>query len=371
MAKNVSSRNTKSEILEALVELKREKAELQSQLKKASNSNNGSKNGNSAPNPPVVKTALPEPKNEKKMPTQNLQSNNIAKVLTNLERLQIGFGGAASNLSEQLLAEASTLEELQTSVMEETEQLQELHEFDAIEDNTLDTLVESYEESAKTFEEEFSERKETLEQELQDLQKSWEKERETHFREVKERNENYQKTQQRSTEEYRYGLELTRNLSDEEYEQRKKELYKELSETKQEQEKSWKEREEEIAKREKESEEAKKKVEEHKEELEKNKKEGKENGQRIGHYNAKVASDLRSKEIEGERRNYQLRIEGLDQTIENQNNRIDKLSQQLDEALKQVQDLAVKAIEGKSNRDAFEAVKEITNDLAKNQQKNK
>lgn len=371
MAKNVGPRNTKAEILEALADLKKEKSELQSQLKKASHGNNGSKNGNSAPTPPVVKTALPEKKNEKKMMTQNFQYNNIEKVLTNLEHLQIGFGGASSNLSEQLIAEASTLEELQTSVTEETEQLQELHDLEAIEDNTLDTLVESYEENAKTFEEEFGERKESLEQELQDLQKSWEKERETHFREIKERNENYDKTQQRWQEEYRYGLELTRNLSDEEYEQRKKELYKELSETKQEQEKTWKEREEEIAKREKEYEEAKKKVEEHEAELEKNKKEGKENGQRIGNYNAKIASDLRSKEIEGERRNYQLRIEALDQTIQTQNNRIDKLSKQLDASLKQVQDLAVKAIEGTSNRNAFEAVKELANDLAKNQQKNK
>ena len=368
MAKNVGPRNTKAEILEALNELKKEKSELQSQLKKASN---GSKNENSVQTSPVVKIAPPEKKNEKKMMNQTQNSYNIEKILTSLERLQISFGGAASNLSEQLIAEASTLEELQTSVTDEKGQLQELHDLEAIEDNTLDTLVESYEENSKTFEEEFSERQETLEQELQDLQKVWQKERETQLREVKERNENYQKTQQRNTEEYRYSLELTRNLSDEEYEQRKKELYKELLSTKTEQEKDWKEREEEIAKREKESAEAKQKVEEHEAELEKNKKEGKENGQRIGHYNAKVASDLRSKEIEGERRNYQLQIEALDRTIENQNTRIDKLSQQLDAALKQVQDLAVKAIEGTANRNAFDAVKEIANDLAKNQQKNK
>lgn len=371
MAKNVGPRNTKAEILEALNELKKEKSELQSQLKKA-NSGNGSKNGNSAQHSSVVKIDAPEKKSEKKKMNQNQNYlYNIETILTSLEGLQIGFGSAASNLSEKLIAEASTLEELQTSVTEETEQLQELHDLEAIEDNTLDTLVESYEESSKTFEEEFSERRETLEQELQDLQKTWQKERETHQREAKERNENYQKTQQRSQEEYHYSLELTRNLSDEEYEQRKKELYKELEETKKEEEKAWKEREEEIAKREKEYAEAKQKVEEHKEELEKNKKEGKENGQRIGHYNAKVASDLRSKEIEGERRNYQLRIEALDQTIQTQNIRIDKLSKQLDAALKQVQDLAVKAIEGTSNRNAFDAIKEITNELAKNQQKSK
>jgi hypothetical protein len=47
------------------------------------------------------------------------------------------------------------------------------------------------------------------------------------------------------------------------------------------------------------------------------------------------------------------------------------LSQQLDSALKQVQDLAVKAIEGASNRNSFEAMKEVALEQAKNQAKNK
>jgi hypothetical protein len=54
-----------------------------------------------------------------------------------------------------------------------------------------------------------------------------------------------------------------------------------------------------------------------------------------------------------------------------QESRIASLSKQLDSALKQVQDLAVKAIEGASNLKSFEAVKEIAIEQAKTQQKNK
>ena len=84
-----------------------------------------------------------------------------------------------------------------------------------------------------------------------------------------------------------------------------------------------------------------------------------------------MKADLRIKEIDGEKQNYQLRIQALEQTIETQEARINKLSQQLDAAQKQVQDLAVKAIEGASNRKSFEAMKEIAMEQAKTQQKGK
>ncbi|MEL6930654.1 MAG: hypothetical protein AAFO95_18760, partial [Cyanobacteria bacterium J06600_6] len=76
-------------------------------------------------------------------------------------------------------------------------------------------------------------------------------------------------------------------------------------------------------------------------------------------------------EIAGEQQNYQLQIESLEQTIRHQATRISKLSQQLDGSLQQVQNLAVKAIEGTSNRNSFEAVKAIAIEQAKTPQKGK
>ena len=176
---------------------------------------------------------------------------------------------------------------------------------------------------------------------------------------------------EREQEEYEYNLNLARDLAEEEYQQNKKNLYKELSETRQEQEKTWQEREDNIAEREKEYQETKEKVAEFEEKLDKKTKQGKEEGKGIGNYQAKVKADLRSKEIEGERQNYQLRIESIESTIGNQETRIVNLSDQLEAALKQVQDLAVKAIEGTSNRQSLEAMKEIALEQAKNTHKGK
>ena len=76
-------------------------------------------------------------------------------------------------------------------------------------------------------------------------------------------------------------------------------------------------------------------------------------------------------QLQGEKQNYQLRVQALEATIQNQETRIHKLSEQLDMAQKQVQDLAVKAIEGSSNRKSFEAMKEIAMEQAKTPQKTK
>lgn len=366
--KKITARNTKAEILQAFEELQSEKSTLESQVKQLNKE---------------VKTILPQPPKVTEIPPQEttkahktmnqtkLIQADLEQILKNLEQLQIGFGSAASQLSEQLIKEASTLAELNTAVNGEVEQLETLHNLDEIDDTTLDDLIESYQETSKEFATEYNEQQETLNQELQDFKKAWQKEQETRDRNLKERNENYLKTHQRDEAEYQYNLELERNLDTENYEQEKKQLYAELAETQLTQEKAWEEREKAISEREKQYKEAQQKVEEFEAQKQENIKNGKENGRNIGYYQAKVKADLRTKEIEGETRNYQLRIESLEQTIQNQDSRILNLSQQLDAALKQVQDLAVKAIEGTSNRNSFDALKEVAIEQAKNQTKSK
>lgn len=363
MVKRITSKNTKAEIMEAYEEMRQEKTALESQVKKL---NQEGKTGTTSAKSLGTKNDL----SVNKRMVVKFQPD-LQKTIDSLEQLKIGFGSAVSNLSEQLIAEAATLEQLQESVTEELAQLNELHEIESVMEESLDTLIDSYNENAKTFAEELNQSQETWHQQIQELRKSWEKEQENHQRDIQDRDESYQKEWEREEEEYDYNLKLGRDLAEEEYQQHKKNLYKELSETRQEQEKAWQQRENNIVEQEKEYQEAKEKVAIFEEQLEKKTKQGKEEGKGIGSYQAKVKADLRSKEIEGERQNYQLRIESLESTIENQETRIISLSEQLEAALKQVQDLAVKAIEGTSNRQSLEAMKEIALEQAKNTHKGK
>jgi len=364
MVKRVSANNTKAEILEAFAELKKEKSALETEVKELSQ---GDKTTTKTSVDSISKQ--PEKKAAKSMNiNQNKQS--MQYTIENLLALQSGFGGSISELSEKLTSEATKLEEVQEKVAEEIKQLNELHSLENFEENTLDNLIQQYEQNAKEFEAEFSDRQETLQQEIESSKRTWEKEKQEHQRSTKERNEQQNKVRQRDAETYEYDLQLQRDLNIDEYEQNKKNLYQELEESQKQQEKLWSEREQSLSEREKDFAEVELTVKDFEKELEANIKNGKENGRNIGTYQAKVKSDLLAKEVEGEKQFYELRIQSLQQTIQNQEQRIKNLSQQLDSTLIQVQDLAVKAIEGASNSRSFQAMKEIVLEQKNQQKKN-
>jgi hypothetical protein len=361
----INSKSTKAEILTAYKDLEKEKKALETAAKKATltQQDNSSLQKNNS-NTVKVDRVL-------SMIQQQIEQRDIAKTIKILEQLQVDFGGAVSNLSEQLITEATTLTEIRESIAEEKRQLAELHELKTIEEKTIDSLIEQYQDNYKQFSEEFELESENKRQEIAELIKTWNKEQETNHREIKARNEERKKNKQRETEEYQYNLDLARDLDEEEYEQQKKIKTQELETIKQELEQQWQEKEKAIAEKEKEYREAQEKITEFEEKLRKKVKQGEEEGKGIGIYQAKVKQDLRVKEIEGERQNYQLKIQALTQAISSQEARIAKLIQQLDAAQKQVQDLAVKAIEGTANRQSYEAMREIAMEQAKTQQKNK
>ncbi|KAF3887123.1 MULTISPECIES: coiled-coil domain-containing protein [Nostocales] len=361
--KKPTDKNTKAEILQAYEELAKEKVELKSQIEKLQKSAISSNNS-------AIKD---EPKVENKPTIMNQASNVQQKMnstIENLVKIQLGFGSAASELSEQLTTRASKLEEISQSLKTESKELKELHALEVSED-TLDNLIATYEENYKAYQEEYNQQYEALSQSIQEQRKAWEKEQEEHKRSLKERNDNLSKNRQRDNSEYKYDLELQRKLETEEYEQQQKGLYKELEESRQEIEKQWTEREKTISEQEKQFEESKAKVEAFPKEKEAAIKKATEEGKGIAHYQAKIKADMFAKEVEGQKRFYEQRLQSLEQTIGNQESRIQNLSKQLESALKQVQDLAVKAIEGTANVNSYQAMKEIALEQAKSQVKNK
>ena len=354
MPKKPTERNTKAEILSAYQELLKEKKELENQLSQPS----------TPKQQPLVKpTPVVELPTAQTSPMSH-SSDSIKKILQELQTIQLGFGGALNQLSDRLVNEATQLEIIESEVSEQRQQLEDLYALD-ISDGSLDELLESYEVEAKTFAQEWEERKETVEQELGDRQRAWEKEQQNHERDIKERNEQTGKQLVRDRKTYDYDVQLRWKLSDEAYQQTQEHLEQELVELQETHDKRWKEREEAIAEREKAYAEAKEKVEAFAQELEDNTKRGKDNGRNIGHYQVKIKADLRHQEIEGQKKVYDLRLQGLSETIQNQETRIQNLSKQLDSALQQVQDLAVKAIEGAANAKTSEALKDVAIEQAK------
>ncbi|WP_416350835.1 hypothetical protein [Rivularia sp. UHCC 0363] len=358
MSAKINQKNTKNEILQAYDELAKERLELKRQVDQLVKSSNSARSDN-------FKAVEKIPANQylKVQQKMNLTIENLAKI-------QLGFGSSANELSEQLTTKASRLTEIKQLVEEQLQQLQQLHSLEVGEE-TLDNLIQSYEENNSAYQEEFNQLSEILKQEIQELKESWQKQQEESQRNIKERNDNLSKNRQRDVSEYKYDLELAHNLEVDVYEQQQKELYKQLDEFQQETEKQWNEREKTTAEKEKQFEELKVKVEGFSQLKEAAIRKATEEGKGIAHYQAKIKSNLLAKEVEGQKAFYEQRIQSLEQTITNQEIRVQSLSKQLESALKQVQDLAVKAIEGSANVNSYQAIKEIALEQAKSPVKNK
>jgi hypothetical protein len=369
VARRPTEKNTKTEILTAFDELLKQKDELLKQ-NKALETQLREKPTQSSPVAVSDKVANDQPSSPPEPMTVPAMASpqKMEAIISGLNRLQLSFGSAVSDLSEKLTQEVFKLQEVQQSVTEEVEQLEALHDLQA-DDCSVETLIQQYEDSSKTFNEELRQQQETLNQELTQARKAWAKEQEEQQRRLKERNENASKTQGREDEEYRYSLELERKLTDDEYDQEQTRLYAELEELRQTREKQWAEQEKTISERETQFAELKAKFEAVPKDLEAAIKRAKEEGKGIASHQAKIKADLLAKDVEGQKRTYDLRIESFSATIQAQETRIQTLSTQLDSALKQVQDLAVKAIEGSANVSSFNAVKEIALEQAKNQNK--
>jgi hypothetical protein len=355
MTSKPTEKSTKAEILIAYNQLAEEKKAIETQMRT---------NQKQAAAPTPTATVKNEPK-----PTMNTapERDKINYTISSLERLQLGFGAAVSELSEKLTTEAAQLGGIREKVAAEITDLQTLHNLEVGEDTFVELLT-GYETSTKAFDEELRQRQEAYELAVQTKAKTWQKEQEQHENNVKDRGELDRKNSQREVQEYKYNLDLARKLD---HEQQQLSLERELAETKETAEKAATLKEQAIAEREKIFHEAKIKVAAFVQDKEVGIKKAKEEGKGIATYQAKIKSDLYAKDVEGQSRFYEGRIESLESTIENQGTRLDSLSKQLEAALKQVQDLAVKAIEGSANANSYQTLKEITLEQAKSQAKTK
>jgi hypothetical protein len=356
MAQKPTDKNTKAEILAAYNQLADEKKALETEAKNIQKQTTLS-----------AKVVPAEPK-----ATMNTGSNQdkVNNTIANLDSIQLGFGAAVSQLSEKLTTEAAKLAEIRAGVTAEITDLQTLHGL-AVDEDTFEQLIENYQTSSKAFGEELSTRQEAQQQEVQTLTKAWNKEQEQNGITVKDRVELDRKNSQREVQEYKYNLDLQRKIDREQSAQQQASLDYELAETKEAQSKAWTEKELTIAEREKLFHETKDKVAAFAQDKEKAIEKAKAEGKGIATWQAKIKSDLYSKEVEGQKRFYDGRIQSLEDTISNQGERLNSLSKQLEAALKQVQDLAVKAIEGSANANSYQTLKEITLEQAKSQAKTK
>ncbi len=215
--------------------------------------------------------------------------------------------------------------------------------------STLAALLEAQRQKREQFEADMAQRKASLEAETAETRAEWDEEKQAHDAEAKEREAAEKKAREREAEEFKYRSAREKQLAKEEFEYEKARLQRELQVKREELERGLAEREKALKEREAELAVLQQKAAAFPKELDAAVARAvKETTERLNR-EAAASERLLKSDAEAEQKVLNSRIEALQETVKAQAAQIMKLSAQIEKSYGQVQDIAVKAIEGSAN----------------------
>lgn len=328
----VSEKNTKSEILRAYDELLAQIKESSQPSKKAEKDSQEKKE--------VIKTAA------------SLSSENI---ISGLASLKLDIMKSLDQVSEQLIAKQKAFATLENAIALETKNLEELHDI-RVEADSLAALMAANRETKAKFENEMDTARIAFDTEIKDKKAIFKRQQEQQELEVKEAHDKLLKERTRENEEYLYKLKLERARDTDVYESKKQALLSELSEKSIAFEKSCEEREARLKTKEIEFEDLRTQVADFPQKLEREIKNCEEQITTKLTAQYQYETNLKAKEYDGELKLLKQTIAALELKIKEKDTLIEQLTQKTNQATLQIQDIAVKAIEGASASRAFQGM---------------
>jgi chromosome segregation ATPase len=266
------------------------------------------------------------------------------QVVKQIGELKARIGSLLGEVSDRLEGEVRKFDSLRKAIAAKEERLKEIYGIER-EAGTLAALVEAQKAKREEYESDWASRKAQLEEEIRATKAAWESEKQRHADEIAERNTEEKRGRQREQEEFDYDFEKKKRQARDQFEEEKLKLDRELETRREELNR----REQEISSREAELEDLKARVEKFPEQLHQATAQALKEKSAQLEGEAKVRESILRKEFEGEQKVLETRIESLEKTIKDQAQLISRLSSSQDKAYQQVQDIAVKAVEGASN----------------------
>ena len=278
----------------------------------------------------------------------------IDSVAQKISNLNIEISKTLSDLSEKMMTEVNLLAKVREAIHLEKQELDRLHKID-VSLLAVDQLVEDYQSQ-----------KMALENEIEQTRTSWEEEQKLREKKIKEEEESLKKNRQRENDEYEYKKNLERKKEQDKYEEDVQQRDKKNREQQESLEKNWKEREVALKTQEEELAQLRKEATSYPDKLKKEIDRAtidaiKQTEQRIAQ-----EKTLLERDREMEKKMAELKIKALEETIAQQQAQITLLQSRLEDATRQVQDIAVKAIEGASGSKALGHINQIAMEQAKN-----
>ncbi len=284
---------------------------------------------------------------------QAVEGVSVDGVVEQVSRLGVEVSRALTGISEKLVEEVNRLGTLRQAVGLERQELERLHRID-VAATALDLLVQEYET-----------RKQQLESEIESRQKEWEDSVQTAERDRKEQEETLKKQRQREIDEYEYKKNLERKRAQDKYDEELRQQEKKNKERQETLDKSWAQREAALREQEEELARLRKEAADLPARLKREVDQAAAQAAKDARQQADQQALLLKKEAEADRRVAELQIKTLEDIVARQNGQIADLQKQMDDAKKQVQEIAVRAIEGASGAKTLAHVNEIAMEQAK------
>ena len=284
---------------------------------------------------------------------QAVEGVSVDGVVEQISKLGLDISRALNGVSEKLVEEVNRLATLRAAVGLERQELERLHKID-VAATALDQMVQEYEKQ-----------KEQLEEEIATQRSVWEENGQVSERERKEQEEALKKQRQRDIDEYEYKKNLERKRAQDKYDEDLRLQEKKNKERQETLDKSWSEREAALREQEEELKRLRKEALDFPARLQKEMDQAAAQAGKNATQQAEQQALLLKKEAEGDKRIAELQIKGLEDLVARQNGQIAELHKQMDEAKRQVQEIAVRAIEGASGAKTLTHVNEIAMEQAK------
>ncbi len=278
---------------------------------------------------------------------------NIETIMTGITTLNSEISKVFADVSSKMTLEVHLLHQLREAVKLERKELEKLHQID-VAATAIDQLLADY-----------ASRKKELENEIDNQKSAWEKEEQLHMQNIKEAEEQLKKARQREIEDYEYKKNLERKKTQDQFDEALRLKEKEAQDKFDSLNRDWQLRETSLQEKEKAYAEALKAIEEFPQRLKKETDAAvaraiKENEQKFNQESA-----LLKKDMDAEKKLAEVKIKTLEDLVTRQASQIELFQKQLDLAKKQVEEIALKAIEGASEKRALEHVNIIAREQAK------
>ena len=268
-----------------------------------------------------------------------------------------------AQLADRLEEEIGKYSQIRHAIAAKDAELQEIYEIERSA-STLLAIMETQQRQQEEMDHKFQTEKEQLESEIAATRAEWEKERKDREQEIKERDVAEQKRRGREAEEYKYNSAREQQLAQDRLSDSLAKGEKELSERKTQLEHDWGEREKAIASREAEITQLRTREAGFAAELRNASDQAVADATARLEQQHRAADELVRRQLEGEKNVMAAKIAALERTVQDQAEQLIRLGQQAEKAYAQVQEIAVRAIEGSANTKQLAHLQQLLADQA-------